>query len=198
MKSQVTTKRGDGGETTTLGGEKLSKSHPIVECTGCVDEARAYTALLRLHVLDQKPEHCEHCAEFLWWLIHTYFLIGASCNDPSNRHPEIRRGAIGPLHIQRLEREQERLENAVKLSRQFIATAANPLAGEADVLVTIVRRLERSVVRLKEAVPEFDCASILTFLNRLSDTLYMLARYFENGEHVTVDYSVLDEDTSES
>ncbi len=198
MKSQVTTKRGDGGETTTLGGETLPKSHPIVECTGCVDEARAYTALLRLRVLEQEPEQYEHCAEFLWWLIHTYFLIGASCNDPSNRHPEFRRGAIGKAHIERLEAEQERLENAVKLPRQFIATAVNPLAGETDVLVTIVRRLERSVVHLKEAVPEFDCASILTFVNRLSDTLYMLARYFENGQHLTVDYSVLDEDTTES
>ena len=192
MKSQVTTKHGDSGGTRTLGGEKLSKSHPIIECTGCIDEARAYTALVRLRMVEEKPEGYERYAEFLMWLIHTYFLIGATCSDPGNRHPEYRRGDLGPEHIQRLEAEQARLEERVKLPRQFIASAANPLAGEVDVLVTVVRRLERSVVRMKEAVPEFDASSIVVFVNRLSDALYMLARSLEQGKHVTVDYTLLD------
>jgi cob(I)alamin adenosyltransferase len=192
MKSQVTTKYGDGGDTRTLGGEKLPKSHPIIECAGCVDEARAYTALVRLRVLEAQPEGHEGCAEFLMWLIHTYFLIGAACSDPGNRYPEYRRGDIGPEHVHRLETEQSRIEERVKLPRQFIASAANTLAGEVDVLVTVVRRLERAIVCMKEAAPEFDASSILVFVNRLSDTLYMLARSFEQGKHVSVDYTLLD------
>jgi len=194
MKSQVTTKRGDRGETTTLGGEKLAKSHAIIECTGCIDEARAYTALVRHHILEQKPEGHEHYAEFLWWLIHVYFLMGAACNDPTNRRPEYRRGDLGPAHIRRLETEQQRLEEQVKLPRQFIASASTLLAAEVDVLVTVVRRLERSLVREKESVPDFDASSILIFVNRLSDTLFMLARFLEHGAHLPVDYSLLDED----
>ncbi len=191
MKSQVTTKRGDGGETITLGGEKLPKSHPIVECTGCLDESRAFTALVRLHLIEAQPKEHKHWADFLLWLLHVHFLIGTACNDPSNHHPEFRRGDLGQEHMQRLEKEQERLELAVKLPRQFIVSAATPLAAEVDVLATVVRRLERALVRLKEAVPEFEAKAILAFVNRLSDTLYLLARFLEDGDHQTVDYSVL-------
>ena len=47
MKSSVTTKHGDRGETDALSGDRLPKTHPIIECTGCLDELRAHTALVR-------------------------------------------------------------------------------------------------------------------------------------------------------
>ncbi|MCC6487383.1 MAG: ATP:cob(I)alamin adenosyltransferase [Candidatus Hydrogenedentes bacterium] len=192
MRSQVTTKQGDGGETRTLGGEKVPKSHPIVECTGALDEARAYTALVRHHLLERFPEGQEGPAQFLLWLLHVYFLIGTACNDPRRKHPEYRRGELGEPQIRRLEAEQERLESRVTLPRQFIVTASNPLSAEVDVLATHVRRLERSIVRLKESVPEFDTTALFPFINRLSDTLYLLARDLEHGTHHTVDYSLLE------
>lgn len=192
MRSQVTTKQGDGGETRTLGGEKVAKSHPIVECTGALDEVRAYTALVRHHLLERRVEGHEEAAEFLLWLLHVYFLIGTACNDPHRIHPEYRRGEVGEPHINRLEAEQERLESRVTLPRQFIVTASNPISADVDVLATCVRRLERSMVRLKEAVPEFDTTSLFPFINRLSDTLYLLARDLEHGTHHTVDYSLLE------
>lgn len=190
-RSPVTTKRGDKGETRTLGGEKVSKSHVIVECTGCVDELRAATALVRQHVLAERPGDCEAVASFLLWLMHVYFLIGSQCSDPRNRRPEYRRADVGPKHVERLESEQRRYEEAVRLPRQFIVSATTPLAAEVDALATVARRLERAVVRLKEAVPEFDAAHVLVFVNRLSDTLFMLARYLEGGKHQTVDYGLL-------
>jgi cob(I)alamin adenosyltransferase len=191
-RSPVTTKRGDKGETTTLGGERLSKAHVVIECTGCVDELRAATALARQHVLSERPADYEAVAAFLLWLLHVYFLIGSQCSDPRNRRPQYRRGDLGQKHIDRLESEQRRFEEAVSLPRQFIVSATTPLAAELDVLATIARRVERAVVRLKEAVPEFDAAHVMVFVNRLSDTLFMLARYLEGGDHRTVDYQVLD------
>ncbi|GMV91435.1 MAG: cobalamin adenosyltransferase [Candidatus Hydrogenedentota bacterium] len=192
MKSQVTTKHGDSGDTTTLAGEKVSKSHAIVECTGCIDEARAWTALVRQRLTSANLEDAAHWQDFLLWLLHVYFVIGSACSDPANRRPTYHPRVLGQADIERLESEQQRLEDRVKLPRQFAASGANPVAAECDVLVTVVRRMERSVVRLRESVPDFEATAILIFVNRLSDTLFMLARYLDGGVHVPVDYRLLD------
>lgn len=190
-RSQVTSKRGDTGETTTLGGDHVSKSHPAVECCGCVDELRAYAALVRQKTLAQRPGDTES-EEFLLWLMHCCFSIGSQCSDPRNAHPEHRRVDITPSHVDKLEAFQRRIEDKVKLPKQFIVSASNELAAHVDVMTTLARRLERAIVRLKEAEPAFDCATIIMFVNRLSDTLYMLARKFDGATHLTVDYRILE------
>jgi ATP:cob(I)alamin adenosyltransferase len=125
------------------------------------------------------------------WLLHTYFIIGSACNDPENNHPEYRKADLSARHLQRLEAEQARIEDRVKLPRQFIVCASNVAAAQMDVTTTIARRFERALVRLKEAYPALDTTTLFPFANRLSDTLYMIARYLEDGSHQTVDYSIL-------
>ncbi len=191
-RSQVTTKRGDAGETTALSGDDLPKSHIIVECTGTIDELRAHTALLRLQILEREPNRNDGMADFLFWLLHTYFLIGTACSDPLDKHPEYRRDNIGPDHLARLEQEQARMEEALSLPSSFLVSASNSLAAQADVACTVARRLERNIVRLKEAFPAWQSADILRFVNRLSDTLFIVARRLDGGHHVPVDYGVLD------
>ena len=191
MDSYVTTKRGDLGETTALSGRNLSKGHIVVECTGCVDELRAHTAYLRLRLLEQNPKSGE--GAFLLWLLHCYFPIGSACSDPANEHPEYHPRKIGPGHLARLEAEQQRLEANLTMPRMFIASAATPLAALADIACTTARRLERNLVRLREAEPAFDAEHILRFVNRLSDFLYILARTLDGDTHIPVDYSILDE-----
>ena len=191
MKSQITTKKGDAGTTQTLGGDLLTKGHIVLECTGQVDALRAHTALVRLHLLQEGPEDAQPLAEFLFWLLHTYFLIGTEVNDPACKHPEYRQGAISADHLAKLEKEQAALEEHVHLPQAFIVSAGNALAAEVDVLTTVARTLERSLARLSEAVPEFEGEAILAFANRLSDYFYLLARHLDGGEHRTVDYELL-------
>jgi cob(I)alamin adenosyltransferase len=186
IKSQVTTGRGDGGDTSALDGQSYSKSHPIMECVGTVDELRAQTGVLRIAILEHQPADREPIAEFLLWLIGRYFLIGSSCSDAENRHPERHPHKLTAEDVAKLEAEQLRLENLAQLPRAFILTASTPLAAQADLACAVARRLERQCVRLKEAVPGFDAALILVFLNRLSDCLFVLARYIEHGKHITV------------
>ena len=193
-RSQVTTKRGDQGETTALSGEHYSKSHPIMECTGAVDELRAQTALARLLVIDQAGPHCGEIGDFLFWLLHAYFLIGTACSDPRNLHPEYRHDCIGPLHLDKLEAFQTHLEQRVTLPHAFIVSAATTVSAHMDIAASVARRLERNLVRLKESVPEFDITHLYPFVNRLSDTLFMLARLLDGGEYQTVDYGVLSRD----
>ncbi|NIA15608.1 MAG: hypothetical protein GWP08_16215 [Nitrospiraceae bacterium] len=191
MGSQVTTKRGDDGTTTSLGGDTVPKSHGIMEAVGAVDELRSQTALAWRRIVEESPEHASGLDEFLPWLLHVYFLIGTECSDPLRKHPEYRQDVLTQREIDRLEAEQAKLEADTPLPSSFIVSASNSLAAQVDVACAVARHAERAIVRLKEATPEFASKEILAFMNRLSDYLYMLARNLEHGNHLAVDYDVL-------
>lgn len=190
MKSHVTTGQGDTGQTRILSGDWVSKAHPILECTGWLDALRAQLALVRQNILHENPPGAEDHARFILWLLHCCFLVGSAVNDPLRKKPEYRMGEITNAYLARLEQEQARLEDHLELPRAFIACAANPLAAQIDLTTTTARTFERSLVRLKEALPEFDAEKLLAFCNRLSDYLYILARTLENGQHHPVDYTL--------
>lgn len=191
MKSKITTKRGDTGQTSALSGERISKAHPIIECTGCLDELRTHVALVRQLLLERASPDDGATAEFLLWLLHVCFVIGSQVSDPQNKKPQYRVANLGPEHLERLEREEANLDERVDLPKAFIVSATNPLAAHVDLTCTVARRFERSLVALKEAVPEFDTSVVVPFVNRLSDYLFFLARYVEGGHHHTVDYGIL-------
>ncbi len=193
MTSPVTTKRGDTGTTMILAGERLPKSHPILQTTGKVDSLRAQTALLRMQILERGTAQQRELDEPLFWLLHCYFLIGTAVNDPSGKHPEYRQADLDETHLTRLEEIQSALEARVSLPKSFIVSASNSLSAQADVVATVARELERALVQLKDVIPEFEVAAILAFINRLSDSLYIMARFLEEGNHVPVDYSVLEQ-----
>ena len=190
--SKVTTKKGDRGQTRSIAGDIHSKTHPIMECCGRLDELRAQTALLRLELTDFEHEEAGEVAAFLYWILHVYFLIGTECNDPLAKKPEYRYQAISQRHLERLEDYQTYLEDLVVLSKDFIVSASNPMAARFDVLCTVTRTFERSVVALKEAIPDFDAQHIIAFTNRLSDFFFVVARLFDDGTSLPVNYSVLD------
>lgn len=192
MDSIVTTKRGDSGQSTALSGEAFSKSHPIMVCAGTLDELRAHVALVRLGVIAEKPRDAAALGDFLRWLLDALFLLGSTCSDPLCKRPEFHRRDLTHGDLDMLEREQARLEAGLELPRAFIVSATSTLAGQADVACTVARRLEREFVRLTETFPDFDAALELSFLNRLSDYLFILARYIEAPAHEAVDYSVLE------
>jgi cob(I)alamin adenosyltransferase len=192
QRSQVTTKRGDAGETTTLSGEALPKCHPIMECTGAVDRLRAQTALLRLRLLERDATKHKESGDFLWWLLHCYFLIGTECSDPDGKLPDIRKTTLSNTHLQRLEEEQARLEATLNLPPKFIVSAANVVAAEADLTCVAVRELERALTALRQEKPNFPPEPTLAFVNRLSDYFFILARSLDKGNHQTVDYTTLD------
>ncbi len=192
MRSQVTSKRGDRGETVTIAGDTFPKSHPVLECCGSLDALRAQTALCRQLILASPRADAHGLAEFLLWMQHTYFLMGSQCNDPEDKHPEYRKMNLADHHLDHLEQEQARVEALARLPKQFIVGASNVLAAQIDVACITARRLERDIVRLKEAVPTFQCDTMLAYINRVSDYLFMLARLVEDGQHETVDYARLE------
>jgi len=191
--SQVTSGKGDQGESINLAGDKLPKSHALFEACGSLDLVRAHTAALRLDLEDSIREDAAWISEFLFWVLHVYFLIGTACNDPAGKNLRVRKGEVGEKHLEKLESFQQELETQVTLPRFFILSASNPHSAQWDILCTEVRLLERDLVRLKNEVSVFDAEHIFSFVNRLSDTFYMIARKLEDGQHIAVDYELLDQ-----
>ena len=191
MKSRVTTGKGDAGDTTLLDGTPVPKSHPLIAATGAVDELRAHTALARQFMLRDKPRDWERLAEFLLWVLHTYFLIGTACSDPGRRRPELWKGELGDQHLAILEREQARLEQDMSVPELFVLSARSVASAQVDVACTAARRLERVLVELRQTVPEIDHGALFTYVNRLSDCLFVLARYLDEDAYLLVDYERL-------
>lgn len=189
-----TTKQGDNGTTRLISGERVSKAHPAVVATGELDTFRAMLAEARLMILESGAPDAEAHADFLWWLLHACFVIGTEVNDPSRLKPEYRVKEINETFIARIEAEQARLEATLQLPRAFIVSASTLLSARIDILATQARKLERTVVELSAAVPEFQSAQLMVFVNRISDYLCALSRALEQGSHLPVDYRILSED----
>lgn len=190
MKSQVTTKKGDSGQTTALDGEVFAKDHPLMEALGALDTMRAQIALLRAQILEQRPD-ADREAEFLLFLLHTCFLFGSSLADARNRKPEWHPLRLESMHLDRLEAEQDRLEAGLQLPQAFISCASNSLAAQADIAAGYVRAFERRLVAFQRIVPEFSDPVYYAFANRVSDFLFILARHLEGGQHQAVDYGIV-------
>lgn len=187
LKSFVTTGKGDGGETRSLDGAQLPKDHIMMETLGALDALRGQMALVRVLLLQKRPDD-EHDAEFLLFLLHACFIMGSAISDPRDQKMEWRRGHLTPNHLEALEIEQARLEQAMNLPAAFIVCAANEMAAQADIAASTARTFERRMVAFHRAFPEFQQTIYSAFVNRLSDYLFILARSLDNGSYQTVNY----------
>ena len=190
MKSLVTTKKGDAGQTSALDGSLLDKDHPMMEAVGALDAMRAHIALLRVQLQEQRPGEA-HEIEFLLFLLHSCFVIGSALSDPHGRKPEWHPTVLTRTHLERLEKHQADLESRLELPRSFMACSTNALAAQADVVTTTVRTFERRFVSFQNDTPDFDGTLYGAYINRLSDYFFILARYLEQGCHLPVNYDIM-------
>jgi cob(I)alamin adenosyltransferase len=168
---KIYTKTGDLGETSLLGGVRVPKDHLRVAAYGDVDELNASLGAVR--ALAEGP-----LARLLFSLQRDLFAIGAQLADPSHRVGARRRkAAVTAAHVRRLERAIDAREARLPRLRSFVLPGGAPAAALLHQARTVCRRAERSVVTLaREADVD---PRVLVYLNRLSDLLFVLAR-FEN------------------
>lgn len=177
----ITTKRGDEGETDMLFGCRVMKSHPRVHALGAVDELNAALGVLRVTALREKTK--TFVGEIQKWLIA---LMGELATPPGqeNRYAETHPERIDGTKIEFLDGWVTRLEKdgCLQFKGWALPGEAGVLSGaHADVARTVCRRAERFVIDLeatKDAVPN---AEIARFLNRLSDVLWLMARWEERA-----------------
>ncbi len=174
----ITTRQGDDGRTRLFSGETVLKSHPRPSTYGDLDEAVSALGLAR--ALAGVPR----VAAELLIIQRSLFLIGAElATSPEGleRLPD----RLGPAHLETLDRLGAELEETVQLPPQFVVPGGAPGSAALDLARSIVRRLERAVVALGETEPVVrDNPVLIPFLNRLSDTLFLLARYEEQQQGI--------------
>ncbi|MBW2496302.1 MAG: cob(I)yrinic acid a,c-diamide adenosyltransferase [Deltaproteobacteria bacterium] len=178
---KIYTRRGDRGETDLFGGERVGKDALRVAAYGEVDELNAAIGVAL--AADSDPE----LDEAMRGIQSALFDLGASLATPDPDH-RVKAGVsgVGSQEVDALEAMIDRLEGSLEPLRSFILPGGSPAAAAFHVARTVCRRAERAVVRLAGVRGESVEESGLRYLNRLSDLLFVLARY-ENARRGIAD-----------
>lgn len=164
----VTTRGGDGGETSLGDGRRVRKDALRVEAFGTVDEANAAIGLIRLHCAGDAGADA-----MLSRIQNELFDVGADLCVPGEAGERLR---LADTQSARLEAEIKAMNATLATLRSFVLPAGAPAAAHAHLARTVVRRAERLAVAL--AAEEEVNAAVIRYLNRLSDHLFVLSRRF--------------------
>ena len=163
--------RGDGGETSLLGGQRVPKYDPRPETYGVLDEASSALGVARATTKNQKIK------DIILSVQKDLLIMGAELSSvPEDIQKLTRR--IGEGDVKRLEQIIDELQKNITLKNEFIYPGETPVSAEIDVGRTIIRRAERKAASLKNE-GLLQSAEINRYLNRLADMLFVLARHEE-------------------
>lgn len=165
---KIYTRKGDTGETSLIGGVRVHKNDERIEAYGTVDELNAILGLIRDNSDDSATD------EFLVGIQHRLFTIGSELASAPDSKMEIPR--LTDEDIESLEKEMDRMDEQLPELRNFILPGGDLTSSHCHLARCVCRRAERCVVALADnsVVDE----RIIRYLNRLSDYLFVLARFY--------------------
>jgi len=173
--TKVYTKTGDKGKTRLAGGQRVWKDHVRVEAYGTVDELNAALGLVRAFWLKQAKRAKRAAVDReLHWIQNKLFDIGGLlATTPGQTFPNM--PSIGTADVSRLERLIDGWQEDLQPLREFVLPGGGTTSSLLHLARTICRKAERRCVTLmrKEPVDQ----AIIIYLNRLSDALFVLARW---------------------
>ncbi|HNN96734.1 MAG TPA: cob(I)yrinic acid a,c-diamide adenosyltransferase [Pseudomonadota bacterium] len=171
--NRVYTRTGDGGKTGLVGGHRVDKDDLRIECFGTVDELNATVGLARLHCVGG-PATIVALDAILARVQNELFNLGSQL---ATRAEDLRptQPVIADRHVQALESEIDAHNADLPELRSFVLPGGGALGAHLHLCRTVCRRAERLAVSLahKETVPEV----AIRYLNRLSDALFVWARF---------------------
>jgi cob(I)alamin adenosyltransferase len=163
---KIYTKTGDTGQTSLLGGVRVSKADPRVDAYGDVDEANAAIGTARALGV---PSDIDAALE---WIQRDLIALGAALADARAGHaPHDAKMLLAEADIARLEAWIDEGEKSLPALRRFILPGGTPAGAALHLARTITRRAERRIVSLGNAEP-----IQIIYINRLSDLLFVIAR----------------------
>ena len=174
--NRVYTRRGDRGETSLAGGQRVPKDSLRIEAYGTVDELNSFVGAARVTASELAATEL---AAILLRVQHELFNLGSILATlPEDAHPQQAR--VTDAEVARLESEMDRMNRELPPLRSFVLPGSSRLNAELHVCRTVCRRAERVTVALGhvESVPP----EAVRYLNRLSDALFVFGRW---ASHVT-------------
>lgn len=175
---RIYTRTGDAGTTGLVGGARVPKDAKRIECYGTVDECSSMIGLARRALADhaEKPR-AQTLDRWLAWTQDSLFNLGSDLATPAERRSPTR-PRVGEDDVTFLERAIDRCQQDLEPLAHFIHPGGSYAGGCLHLARTICRRAERLLV----AVQRDGEAEAMSgkFLNRLSDALFVWARWINN------------------
>jgi cob(I)alamin adenosyltransferase len=165
---KIYTKTGDKGETSLIGGTRVPKHHTRIESYGTVDELNSWIGLINDQDIAQESK------TILSEIQDRLFTIGSSLASD----PEKSKMKIPDLHasdIELLENQIDKMNEMLPEMRHFILPGGHTSISYCHLARCVCRRAERNVIHLHET--EYVNEMVIVYLNRLSDYLFVLARF---------------------
>ena len=177
---RVYTRGGDKGETSLIGGDRVSKASLRLECYGTVDELNAVLGLVDLAMIPSAA--APHLAPIIRRVQNELFNLGAELATPDpERRAQLPR--IEQRHVDALERDIDGVNDELPQLRSFVLPRGGWPSSYLHLARTVCRRCERLVVQLAQSEDVGELA--VQYLNRLSDALFVWGRWcaLKDGQH---------------
>jgi len=170
---KIYTKTGDKGSTSLIGGVRVPKSHIRIESYGTVDELNSYLGMVN--------DMCGNAAisDSIREIQDRLFTIGSALATDPGKEVKMKLPDLHDTDVAWLENEIDKMNTALPEMRSFILPGGNLASSTCHVARCVCRRAERICVGMQEQqedVPQL----IIQYLNRLSDYLFVLARYISH------------------
>jgi cob(I)alamin adenosyltransferase len=177
MSTKIYTKTGDKGKTSLIGGTKVFKSDLRIETYGTVDELNSYIGLVN----DYTPD--EHQRIILKQVQDRLFVIGSSLACDPDKQTGMHIPDLNEADIEILEKEIDSMNNRLPQMKHFILPGGHAAVSSTHIARCVCRRAERLCVNMQQH-ELFVEPLIIKYLNRLSDYLFVLARFTAQELHV--------------
>lgn len=170
MAFRIYTKTGDKGTTSLIGGTKVEKSHLRIETYGTIDELNSHIGYCNDQIHDKESN------ALLLEIQDRLFTIGSSLATDPEKEPKMKIPDLLEEDIQLLEKEIDRMTDKLPPMTAFILPGGHTTISSLHIARCVCRRAERCCVRMQHK--GFEVAPlIITYINRLSDYLFVLSRY---------------------
>ncbi|HET6721657.1 MAG TPA: cob(I)yrinic acid a,c-diamide adenosyltransferase [Chitinophagaceae bacterium] len=167
---KIYTKTGDKGKTSLIGGTKVYKSDLRIEAYGTVDELNSYVGLCLDHL------NSDNINNVLAEIQDRLFTIGSALACDPDKETKLKIPDLHETDVELLEKEIDRMNEVLPLMKSFILPGGNIAVSTLHIARCVCRRSERCCVRMQKKEMEVE-PLIIKYLNRLSDYLFVLARF---------------------
>jgi cob(I)alamin adenosyltransferase len=179
--TKIYTRTGDAGDTGLVGGKRVSKDSPRIWAYGTVDELNSAIGLARAFNAVKKTPASAKIDSVLAHLQNDLFHLGAELATlPENYRTGM--PSVGKQHITKLEQLMDDLNSELGPLQEFVLPGGSQTAAALHLARTVCRRAERFCVRLAREEKIGD--QVIPYLNRLSDALFVLARWANKKQGV--------------
>ena len=170
MTFKIYTKTGDKGLTSLIGGTRVSKNHIRIDSYGTIDELNSFLGLCIDSINDEKSK------TVLKEIQDRLFTIGSSLACDPDKEPLMKLPDLKDTDITFLEKEIDGMNEVLPVMKSFILPGGSVAVSHIHIARCVCRRAERICVAMQENELFID-VKVVQYINRLSDYLFILARY---------------------